>query len=158
MKKGYLHYRDKLFINMMSYVSLTFLLLVMTWGGIIYYDLRYRTVPDALVLCLLILGCLQYSLTYERFLCAGMLGLGGALFKRGAEKLLGRPALGWGDVKLAAALGIGMMPEQISFFLICAGLIGCLWGVFHKIIFRESLFPFAPSLILAFLLVTQFLY
>jgi len=142
---------------MMLYDSLALLLLLITWGEIIYYDMRYRIIPDVLVVSLLILGCLHYSLTYEHFLCAGVLGLGGALLKISMEKLLNRLALGWGDVKLAAALGIGMIPEQISLFLICAGFIGCIWGLFYKIILKESLFPFAPSLILGFLLVTQFL-
>ena len=132
-------------------------LLVIVWVSIIFYDLRYRIIPDLLVLILLSLGLYQYFGEVEHFLCAAMLGAGGALLKIGMEKLLKRPSLGWGDVKLMAALGLGMTPDQLPFFLTGAGLAGCVWGTCHKIISKESTFPFAPSLILSFLLVVWYL-
>ena len=132
-------------------------LLVIAGFGIVFYDLRDRIIPDSLVLILLGLGFYQHFGRIDHLLCAVALGSGGSLLKTGMEKLLKRPSLGWGDVKLMAALGIGMTLDQLPFFLTGAGLAGCVWGTCHKIISKESAFPFAPSLILSFLLVVWYL-
>jgi Flp pilus assembly protein protease CpaA len=126
------------------------------YGCVIYYDIRYRMIPDVLIILLLGLNYFFHPFTKENLLCAFSVGIGAIFLKKGMEVLLKRPALGWGDVKLVSALAIEMTVDIISFFLISVGVIGILWGIFYKIIFKESTFPFAPSLILGFLFVNEF--
>lgn len=84
-------------------------------------DFQVRRIPNALVLALLLLAVLQALWLGQPALTALALGLlaGGGLFLLLA--LLGRGAMGAGDVKLAAALG-----ALLGFPLVLRGL---LWGV-----------------------------
>ena len=137
----------------------SFLLLIFlgfSLGVILYKDVRYRVIPDGAILSLAILGYLYYGFSYPRFLGGLALGGGLLLLKKGMEKGLRRPVLGWGDVKLILVLGMGLLPSQISPFLILAGLSGCGWGAVYQGIWQEERFPFAPSLIFSFLLVQWF--
>lgn len=70
-------------------------------------------------------------------------------------KMMGKEALGLGDVKFFAAAGVwlGLSPDSLAAFLLLSGVCGVLIALGWKRATGEAEFPFGPALIAAFLAV-----
>ncbi len=64
------------------------------------------------------------------------------------DKLMGREAMGGGDIKLVAVLGLHFGPAQTLFLLILACVLGLILGAALKRA-KDAPFPFGPALSLA---------
>ena len=100
--------------------------------GIVYYDGRYQIIPDVLTAAVAISACLtlwqdQQWLAYllGAVICGGLMGLVAWVWKR----TKGLDGLGFGDVKLMAALGLLLGPERGMWVLSSAALAGAVWGL-----------------------------
>ncbi len=123
---------------------------------IAFVDLRDKIIPDDLLMILGSLSLLHVFIEpdpFQSISCAA--GLGGmfATFRLLSERFYKTPLLGWGDVKLIAILGLWLEWSRLPLLFIYAGGLGLLFGAFWYAIRQEREFPFAPSLILATLLV-----
>jgi leader peptidase (prepilin peptidase)/N-methyltransferase len=98
---------------------------------------------------------LSYGLAYDIFLPMSLVGMamGAGSFVAlafVAERIFKRPALGWGDVKLAAAMGALLGPgfQFVTFFLI-AVVVGAIVGIICMLggwCGRKDYIPFGPML------------
>lgn len=71
------------------------------------------------------------------------------LARWGVGKWLKKEAMGLGDVKFFAVSGLWLGVAYLPFFLLCSGLAGVFWGIFSRIVLKNPIFPFGPSLILS---------
>ncbi len=119
-------------------------------------DVRDKIIPDDLLMILASLSLLRVFIEPDPFqllFCAASLGGLFATFRLLSEKFYKAPLLGWGDVKLVAVLGLWLEWAHVPILFIYAGCFGLLFGFFWYWWRQEKEFPFAPSLILATLLV-----
>ena len=118
-------------------------------------DAKYRIIPDQFVLFLALFAFPMsvYHTGVLDMLLGLLLGAGVML----ATALIGRiifsrEALGFGDVKLAAALGLTGGFAGIAFILIAAALLSCgffLYLLLRRKVQRGDSLPLAPCLALA---------
>ncbi len=93
-----------------------------------YTDLRFRRIPNWLVLPFLLLGLVtSASLGGWHGLGQSFLGLAMGLLIFGAVALLG--GMGMGDVKLCAAIGAWVGPQQLALALVLTGFAGGIMAV-----------------------------
>ena len=101
------------------------LALVPLLGAVIWSDLRFRRIPNRLVMTVAALALLDWALMPERSLGVGLLRL---LLMLGALGLFCIPFwFGWmggGDVKLLSALALWCTPELYLQLLLIASLTG----------------------------------
>ncbi len=64
--------------------------------------------------------------------------------------ILRKEALGMGDVKLFAAIGLWLPVSMLPNFLILAGGIGIVFGIIWRLTQKTNLFPFGPAIIVSF--------
>ena len=112
--------------------SVASILLAGALVGIVYYDGRYQIIPDVLTAAVAISAGLtlwQDQQWLAHFLgaviCGGLMGLVAWVWKR----TKGLDGLGFGDVKLMAALGLLLGPERGMWVLSSAALAGAVWGL-----------------------------
>lgn len=125
-------------------------------------DAEHYILPDQLVALVAGVGAIliiyQY-LAYESSFGFGrqaLLKLAGLAVFAALAWLIGvlvgflkkREALGFGDVKFFAAAGLWLGLTYLPFFLICAGVIGIVSGLYYRLVLKKELFPFGPALIL----------
>lgn len=123
-------------------------------------DLRQYILPDRLQIILMVMGLVWRVLhpaqddmmleplfiLRDAVIYAGLVwGLGKAI-----SFALKRDSLGFGDVKFFACAGIWLGLPALPFFLILSGVVGVGLGILWKILFKQSVFPFGPALIVAF--------
>jgi len=138
--------------------------------AIIDIDLHYKIIPDSLNLSIFLLGLLALliaacvSFNPPAFLLVkGAEGLGAAVVYGGGALLLRqvflwvmhREALGLGDVKFFAAIGVwlGFSANNLAWFLILSGAFGVVLALIWRKMTGQREFPFGPALILAFIVV-----
>lgn len=81
---------------------------------------------------------------------AGLAGLLGAwLLRLLSGRVLGREALGLGDVKLLGVAGLWLPLAAWPAYLVTAGLAGLVTGLAWRHFAAEPEFPFGPALALA---------
>lgn len=110
-------------------------------------DLRYKIIPNGLVLFILVLGVMQTFLTgnYLRhiigfFIVSGILILLSLIVKNG---------MGMGDIKLMAAAGLLLGWDKILLALMIGAILGSVIGISLialKIIKPKEAIPFGPFL------------
>lgn len=132
-------------------------------------DLRYKILPDALNLSVLITGVVtlacgaavaargaDFASTAVVGALTGVVLYGGGawLLRQAGGFFLKREALGLGDVKFYAAAGfwLGLNVDAAIIFLIASGLSGVLFATVWKKISGEAEVPFGPALIIAFVM------
>jgi prepilin signal peptidase PulO-like enzyme (type II secretory pathway) len=100
--------------------------------GIVYYDGRYQIIPDVLTAAVAISAGLTLwqdqqwlAHLFGALLCGGLMALVAWVWKR----TKGLDGLGFGDVKLMAALGLLLGPERGMWVLSSAALAGAVWGL-----------------------------
>jgi prepilin signal peptidase PulO-like enzyme (type II secretory pathway) len=113
-------------------------------------DYRRLVIPDLLTAAVAFLSLPYAYLTgrnplvaFEGGLLAGAIGCGLRWY---FQRRLGSPALGRGDIKLMAALGLWVGLEGLSLFFIATGLAGLVTALWWRRLGRGRLFPFAPAL------------
>ena len=110
-------------------------------------DLRYKIIPNGLVLFILVLGVIQTFLTGDYichiigfFIVSGILILLSLMVKNG---------MGMGDIKLMAAAGLLLGWDKILLALMIGAIIGSVVGIsliMLKMIKPREAIPFGPFL------------
>jgi leader peptidase (prepilin peptidase)/N-methyltransferase len=67
--------------------------------------------------------------------------------------VLKKDALGMGDVKFFAVVGLWLGVSYLSVFCILSGVLGVALGLFWKYKFKQDVFPFGPALIASLFLI-----
>lgn len=142
---------------------LVFRLLVLCAAFVIVFaDFRYYIIPDIAsvglsVLFLMVLASRAFLVVpWDSVLPPTKLALLGGVFGAlflGAFSLISRGQwMGWGDVKLAAALGLGLGFPAILYLLTLSFILGSAAGIFLIVSRRKGmrdLLPFGPFIIFA---------
>lgn len=129
-------------------VRLALALLVETAAAIAWLDVRRRLIADLYslaVAALALLGGLGpgWAAALEgAFVGAGLL----AAVRAAAGARLKREALGWGDVKLAGALGLLLGPVMLLWVIAAAAGAGAIVGLWLRRREREPLIPLGALL------------
>lgn len=134
-------------------------------------DLEWKLLPDVLTLPVALCGVAYATLGGADMLVSSLIGgvlYGGLLWLAGwaVSRWRKMPALGFGDVKLIAALGLwlGMSGDTLALFMILTGACGValavLWPKLSPAEVDPDLppkaFPFGPALIAAFIVLFVF--
>lgn len=127
--------------------------------AMIFIDMEHFILPNQLVL---ISGCLgavfllwqvydaDFNFSFMPYIWGAIIyGALAAILSIGMEKILKKPALGWGDVKFFIVAGLWLGVGYLSFFLLLSGIIGVMWGIIHRLGTGNAVFPFGPALIIA---------
>lgn len=130
--------------------------------SMIEIDFRYKIIPDEINLSLALFGVLFLFFKDGAFLenlpdaILGMLLYGGIslALRFSFMKIMGKEALGLGDVKFFAAIGLwlGGGLEIFTLFLFLSGGLGVALALVWTRLSGEREFPFGPALALAFLI------
>lgn len=123
-------------------------------------DIKHLILPDQLVAIVAVLGALralwggvllQDPMATILYIASGATYAGLAWVLRGAMgAVLGREALGLGDVKFFGAAGLWLGLQGFAFFLLAGGVLGIVFGLVWRAVRRDPVFPFGPALILGF--------
>ena len=140
------------FLLLKSYV-LTSILVVVT-----VIDLRYKIIPDKLVLTALILGLILLFIS-DITLKSAILGmiLGGGVM---LVMAMVPNSLGGGDIKLMFALGTFLGAGRILYALFGSFIIAAIISIFliiFKVVSKKDHIPFGPFIAIATLLTFLFL-
>jgi prepilin signal peptidase PulO-like enzyme (type II secretory pathway) len=131
-------------------------------------DFRHRIIPDGLNLSVAILGFTVVFLFYvgaprgaematERLIsgaaAAAAYGLGSFALRAAMQAILKKDPLGFGDIKLFAALGVwvGLSLENLAYLAMLCGGGSLLIGLFWRRLSKDPEYPFGPAIIFAFL-------
>jgi leader peptidase (prepilin peptidase)/N-methyltransferase len=113
-------------------------------------DLATMTLPDVLTAALACLSAAWIALLGlswgDALAGAALAGGLGILSRAGLSLLLGRTALGFGDIKLMAACGLWTGVAGLPLFLVLSGVAGIVLGLAWRATGRGRLFPFGPAL------------
>lgn len=134
--------------------------------SLIAIDLEHYIIPDELNIALAVLAAAGLSLeavaqpdiSYVQEIGFASLGNGAVAFamffllRFMFMKIMGREALGFGDVKLFGVMGLWLKVASFPAFLIIAGASGVLLSLLWKPLTGSAEFPFGPSLVLAFII------
>ena len=136
--------------------------------AIIDIDFRFKIIPDVMNLAIAGLAFLALFITVRDPYGVGYLGLmsamlmgavlyAGVIYALGflCSKIVGKEALGLGDVKFFAASGLwfGAELERFTLYLMMAGFTGIFIALYLRYIKgdKEEAFAFGPALVVAFL-------
>lgn len=128
---------------------LALLLLIGASCVLVCVDLRYRRLPNTWVACVALAGCmlmpsrLLCTEPWQTRLCAGVLTL---LLLSAAEciwrRIVDKPGMGAGDIKLLAALAL-CLGSQVAVLLLLACISACVTAV----LCRQRSFAFGPHIV-----------
>lgn len=136
--------------------------------ALLVIDWRMMILPDQLVLLCGVFGLLNFLAKYLTGTHHGVLPVTeyvlGAIIYAGfawllsvtMSRVLGKPAMGLGDVKFFAAAGIWLGVSQLSWFCILSGILGIVVALVWKLSGKGSVFPFGPALIASLYLLLIF--
>ena len=128
-------------------------------------DLNRRIIPNVLIACLFALRLAAVGLGALGFVSQDSWGLPAFLDSALASlaftflvfmtalvagKLEKKEALGMGDVKLYAVCMLWFAPASSFLFLFLSSLFGIALALAYRMIMKETNFPFAPAIALAF--------
>jgi leader peptidase (prepilin peptidase)/N-methyltransferase len=139
---------------LIDYFSLQLIILLILFC-IAWIDVHTYCIPNQAILGLVFLFipalfCTPYPPSYHLlgFILALLLSF---TLKKVASYVLKKEALGWGDVKLMAVGGLWLGLNNLPFFLILSGLCGIgTWVILNS---QKTIFPFGPSLCIAWTLI-----
>lgn len=113
-------------------------------------DFEFHRLPNGLVLFVFGLCCALAWLDGRSLLdvgvsviLAGVIGIGLRMLGRIIEK---KPGLGWGDVKLLAALSVPLSLETVPYFLIVTAAVSLALAAWYVLRRSETQIPFGPAL------------
>lgn len=128
-------------------------------------DLNRKIIPNALIACLLALRLIAVGLSALELIDQGSWGMSAFLDSALASlaftflvfatalvagKMEKKEALGMGDVKLYAVCMLWFAPASSFLFLFLSSLFGIALALAYHAIMKETSFPFAPAIALAF--------
>jgi leader peptidase (prepilin peptidase)/N-methyltransferase len=134
-------------------------------AALLFIDWSYKILPDSLMLVVCIAGIFAYMarivpaegleawgifLVTQAVPTACLYGATAWLMGFVMTRLLGKAALGFGDVKFFAVSGLWLGWESLAVFCILSGSLGLVFALFWRRIKGEERFPFGPALITAF--------
>ena len=130
-------------VSLQMFLNWVFFMLLAT---LTLTDLKKFLIPDVLLIPLFALGIIFTNFLTADLLSTFILGAGFALVRLLGSKLAGQEAMGWGDVKLVAALGpwvglIGIVP-----FLLVVSLTALLTVIIRFCLKKRGPMPFGPFL------------
>jgi leader peptidase (prepilin peptidase)/N-methyltransferase len=130
--------------------------LFVMWGLVIgllsltVTDFEFQRLPNGLVLFVFGLCCALAWLDGRSFSDAGVsiikpivTGIALRLFGRIVEK---KPGLGWGDIKLLAALSVALSIETVPYFLIVTAAVSLALAAWYVLRRAQTQIPFGPAL------------
>ena len=115
-------------------------------------DLKYMIIPDQFVIILAVAGMGFLPLHHSLWQPLGGLALGGGVMLIIAllgRLILGKEVMGFGDVKLCAAMGLGLGITGMLFSLVAASIlsgIAAAIGLAAKKFTKEDMKPLGPFL------------
>lgn len=125
---------------------MTSLLIILTVS-----DLRYKLLPNKLLYpsMLLFAGLrlLVHPLPYVQYALGFLLGGGMLILVSWGAELLGKPAMGMGDVKLMSLLGLIMGAKLVFICIFLSALLGCIVGTAMILLGklnRRTFLPYGP--------------
>jgi leader peptidase (prepilin peptidase)/N-methyltransferase len=140
-------------ISDFSILLLTLSILLIT---IITIDLEHYIIPDSLQIIFLIIALIwsYYIETSIIIICINMLVgfLSAFLINQIFKYVRNKDGLGFGDVKFIAIATIFIGYENLALLYLFSGLIGVIHGSIWLYLYKKPLYPFAPSLSIAFFL------
>ena len=151
------------YLNGFSYITILFLFCIFSLMLVFSVDYRYELIPDECHIIIALMGvinlCFNLSNWYSYFI--------GALIGGGSFYLLGilalwiykKEGMGFGDVKLMAALGFLFGIKNILVITILSFALGAVISILLmilKIKKLDSYIPFGPFIVIATLLVMFF--
>ncbi|RBQ32707.1 peptidase A24 [Arcobacter sp. FW59] len=174
------HYRSlkvlilSLVLSILLFIKFGFGLLFLQYSLFFYilvvlcsYDLKYKAVPDYLLLFVFITSFFLTSFEFLESL-QNALFLSGAVFLLNVlvtfyiqniksrilkdESLKTKTALGEGDIPLIASIGVVLGLQEAIFTIFLSAILGIIHTIYVKAIKKESEIPFIPSLVIAFFL------
>ncbi len=132
-----------------------------------FIDFEEMILPDQLVaISALLVGILlifrvasgaeNYMYLVTRLFAAVIYGVASWTLGALTGKIVGRSALGFGDVKFFAVAGLGLGVHALPAFMILSGGLGIALALIWRLVTAEKVFPFGPALIAAFYLLMVF--
>lgn len=128
--------------------------------ALLFIDLRHLILPNSLMLIMAVLGLvyavMQSYLVQDIQIFGYHAGAGAGylvfawILGLTISGLLGKEALGMGDVKFFGVAGLWLGPLAFPYFLLVSGFAGLAFGLIWKGITKQARFPFGPALILSF--------
>ncbi len=144
------------FKNGLNIQSLSIYLTFFTLFVASLIDIKTYEVPIKIQLILLSLACIfaiQNSLSYKEFLINPFIIYScGLVLKYSFYFVRNKDGLGLADINLAFIITIFLGIENFVYFMFLAGTFGVIFGLIWQKIFKQDLFPFFPSLSIAFLI------
>lgn len=144
----------------MNLNALLMMLAVPFLVALVAIDLKYLVLPDQLVAIAGGLGALRAlwsGFAYHDPMITFVFIISGFLYmllawglRAGGGALIGREALGLGDVKFFGAAGVWLGLGGLPFFLLASGLFGVVFGLVWRAVLKNPVFPFGPALIAGF--------
>lgn len=129
------------------------------------YDLKYKAVPDYLLLFAFVLSFFVTKYEFfdslkNAFLCAGALVLLNFIVTFYIQNIKARilkdetfrtqTALGEGDIPIIATLGIILGLESTLIAILLSAIIAIIQSIYLKFVKKENEIPFIPSLVFGF--------
>lgn len=146
-------------INNFSILLLILSILLIT---IITIDLEHYIIPDSLQIIFLITALIWSYISGQTFITVifnCFIGFSSAFTISMVFKYIRKKdGLGFGDVKFIAIATIFLGYENLLIFYFIAGLIGVIHGLTWLYLYKNQLYPFAPSLCISFFLCLIILY
>jgi leader peptidase (prepilin peptidase)/N-methyltransferase len=141
----------------LSVVTIIACVLFSTLLVIFMIDLRYKIIPNGLVIVVLILGIVQTVLdkTYMNHIM-GFFVMSGFLL---IISIIVKGGMGMGDIKLMAAAGLLLGWQKIIVAMMVGSIVGSLIGIgllAFKIVKRKQPIPFGPFLAIGIMLAMLF--
>ncbi len=151
------------YINGFSYLTILYLFCIFSLMLVFSVDYRYELIPDECHIIIAILGiinlCFNLSNWYS-FLLGAIIG-GGSFYLLGVLALwiYKKEGMGFGDVKLMAALGLLFGMKNILVITILSFAIGAVISILlmlFKIKKMDSYIPFGPFIVISAILLMFF--
>jgi len=149
-------------LGFLQYILFSYILIVLC-----SYDLKYKAVPDYLLLAVLLISFFTTKLDFITSLQNALL-LSGAMFLLNFlvtfyiqnikskllkdESLKTKTALGEGDIPLIASLGVVLGLQEAIFTILLSAIFGIIHTIYTKVVKKQNEIPFIPSLVFAFFL------
>ena len=151
------------YVNGFSYITVLFVFCIFSLMLVFSIDFRYELIPDECHVIIALVGlinlCFNLSNWYS-YLLGALIG-GGSFYLLGllALWIYKKEGMGFGDVKLMAALGLLFGMKNILVITILSFALGAVISIILMILRikkMDSYIPFGPFIVIATLLVMYF--
>lgn len=151
------------YVNGFSYITILYLFCMFSLMLVFSVDYRYELIPDECHVVIVLLGIINlfFNLSnWYSYLLGALIG-GGSFYLLGLLALLiyKKEGMGFGDVKLMAALGFLFGMKNILVITILSFTLGAVISIIlmiFKVKKLDSYIPFGPFIVIATILVMFF--